>query len=476
MNHLVWVEIFTVLGTVVTAVLVLRLLREHRPPSSTMAWAIAIILIPYLGVPLYLLLGGRRVRWVKEKKANLYHGETHYRDYILAKMSKRPAIVETVKALEAVGLPPPSDGNSLSFITSGEDAYARLMAMIRSAKKSIYITTFILGRDSVGKDIVDALAQKAAEGVEVKLLLDALGCFKSRWGFVNPIRKAGGEVGIFLPILPIHRKWSTHLRNHRKLVIIDGETAMLGGLNLAKEYMGPTPNKKRWADMAVIIDGPSVTDYQDIFAADWFFTTGRQPEMPEPSEVRKKDPREPGEGALQVVASGPDAESQPLHDAMTIALFKSKKRVWIVTPYFIPDQILTKTLALLGRMGRDVRVIVPRRSNHFVTDLARGAFVRDLYPSNVKFYAYQPGMLHSKLIIIDDDLAIVGSANMDVRSLFLDFEVGAFIYSPKHVKQIAESIVSYMDQSEILGKKDVYQKGLIVETVEDICRLLAPLL
>ena len=451
--------------------MLVNLLREHRAPSATLAWGIAIVLIPYIGIPLYLLIGGRHVKSLQQKKGRIYPDRKTRRTEFPSEVEQSTTLSETIRMLDIADLPAPTAGNRIEFFANGVKAFNRLMEMIQNAEKSIYITTFILGRKTVGKIIIDELAKKAAEGVKVRLLLDGFGAMRSNPWFVRPLKKAGGKIGIFSPIWIPKLSHSTHLRNHRKITIVDGKTAMVGGMNLAEEYMGPRPSYKRWADTGVIIEGPAVNDFMRIFRADWQYAT-KEKLMPFLEEVFPS----PGRAVVQVVASGPDSEALSLHDAFVTAMMTSKKRVWIVTPYFIPDETLMRLLQMLGRLGRDVRIVVPLKSNHAIADLARGAFFRQLIHSNVKLFGYKPGMLHAKLMVVDDTIATVGSANMDVRSLYLDYEAGAFIYSQKHIRLIEDVIEGYIEQSEKYTEEKGIHKGFFKELVEDICRLFTPLL
>jgi len=467
-----YAELFSVLGVLLGVILLIRILREQRSPSSTLAWLIGIILLPFLSIPLYILIGGRRVKRHRRKKKSLYQApdDARQRGADLGTGQLQPH-EETVQLLEIAGIPPPRQGNRIEFIANGQRAFHRLMAMLEAAEKSILIEAFILGRGEVGKAIVRMLARQARRGVEVKLLVDDLGAFFAKWAFVNPIRRAGGKVAVFSPMLPLRLTGIAHLRNHRKLAIIDHRRAMVGGMNLTREYMGPRPDPKRWADTAAIIEGPAVRDFFNIFAADWEYAKKEQVLPP----VRATFPPA-GDTLVQVVAGGPDAEVVTLFDAISNAMMLAKKRLWICSPYFVPDDALLRMLKILARMNRDVRIVVPRRSNHPIADLARGAFFRELADSQVKLYGYKPGMLHAKLMVIDDQLALVGSANLDVRSLYLNYELGALIYSADKVRLIADVIGDYIDKSEPYTAEEGIRKSFPVELVEDVCRLFAPIL
>ena len=457
-------HLFSVLGFVLAIVLTVRLMREHRAPGSTMAWGLAMVLIPYIGVPLFLLFGGRKIRRLAEDKYPLYGGQG-------IRSEGDPYPNDTERILAVCGAPPPTPGNSTELLVDGVVTFMRLLEILENAKRTIHITTFILGRDEVGRKIIKVLSRKAREGVEVRLLLDALGSLKTRGRFCQPLRDAGGKVGIFMPMLPLHRKWSANLRNHRKVVIVDDKVGMIGGMNLAKEYMGPTHDPKRWHDLGMILHGPSVADVAKIFASDWYFATNEPILLAPPVAATAGRPI-----SLQVVASGPDVYTDPYYQALLTLISGAKERIWLVSPYFIPDDVLTKNLALAAKLGRDVRVLVPKVSNHYAADLARGSYIRELRQAGVKFYAYLEGMIHTKVLIVDNGQGVVGSANMDMRSLYLNYEIALFIHDEKEVQRLAGTISDLLGHSEPMSAGKVAWKRLIKEWIEDASRVLAPLL
>ena len=300
-------------------------------------------------------------------------------------------------------------------------AYTKLVDLLENAREFIEISTFILGRDEVGRALVDLLAQKAKQGVVVRLLLDALGCLRTKGRFVLPLKEAGGQVGVFLPLLPLRRRWSANLRNHRKIAIVDGHQAIVGGMNLTREYLGPHPYPKRWKDVSVVIIGSGVEHLCTIFRQDWQYSTGERPK----TGILRSDVscQTPNGSILQVVGDGPDIPERPLYSGVLAALHQAREHIWVVTPYFVPDEPLSAALELASRLGCDVRLIMPERSNHPLVDLAGSSFLPDMMAAGVRVYRYQPGMLHAKLIAIDQQLAVVGSANMDMRSMYLNFEI-----------------------------------------------------
>lgn len=461
-------HLLTVLGFLLALFAIARLLSERKQPGNTFAWLLAIAFIPYVGVPLYLLLGGRKVRKLAARKARLCP--------VIAGLPPSPAAdFPTARLLTGNGVCPPVGGNRVQFLTSGEDAFAHLERGLREARHSIHLMTFILGRDVVGKRIVKLLAQRAREGVKVRVLLDALGCFPSSGRFCDPIRDAGGEVVKFMPVLPLQTRGSANLRNHRKVVIIDHKFAGIGGRNLALEYMGPTPLKKRWRDFGAVVEGPAVSLLNEIFLADWSFASGQpleqlQAQIPVATAIPFA-----GNSDLQIVASGPDVSGDPLYEGILSLVEAANRSIWIVTPYFIPDEVLLRLLVLKSRSGADVRLVVPARSNHPITDWARRYALRELQGAGAKVLLYGPGMNHAKVILVDESIALWGSANLDLRSLFVNFEVGAVTYSPTDAAAVAAFMRDTFAHCRPLAAP-TKQRKFFPAMGEEISRLLAPLL
>ena len=421
----IWIssEFLTILGFLLALVLLAHLLRQQRSPTSTLAWLLTILLLPYVGVPLYLMFGGRKIRRMAGRKKPMY--PTH-------PGAPHPTFEGVVqRVLESCGVPPVTSGNRVALVTDGEEAYGQLVRIIDEAKRTIHITTYILGRDAVGEAIVARLARRASEGVEVRLLLDDVGSWRVGRRFLAPLTEAGAKVAFFMPMIHLPFRGRANLRNHRKIVIADERRALTGGMNLAGAYMGSTPDPKRWRDLSLIVAGPAVHDLADLFRSDWKFATGEDLERLDPQAI----PEETADGAVaQVVASGPDVEGDPLYEAIVSIIFTARRRIWVVTPYFVPDELLARALDLAARRGVDVRLVLPARSNHLSADLARGSYLHQVHDAGGHVLLFKPVMLHAKVVLIDD-LVIVGSANMDMRSLFLNYEVAMFLYARRRSKR-----------------------------------------
>jgi cardiolipin synthase A/B len=414
--HLVVTQLASIVTVVMTTVLIALVVVQHRAPGTTLAWLLAIILIPYIGVPLYLVFGSHKLR-AHGGKSQLYPPPP--------RGTGRGTIAEM---LCDSGAPPPRPGNDVVVHTTGEDAYAAVIEALEAAARSIHISTLILGNDPVGHAILAVLERKAQAGVEVRLLLDSLYRYRSNPRRLARLVAAGGQLAWFMPVwhVPFISRVRANLRLHRKIIVTDGVTAIVGGMNLAHEYMGATPSPERWRDLAARVRGPAVADIAAVFAADWAFAARAQLAPPAP-------PVEAGDAAIQVVGSGPDVHDDRLYDAFLSAVFEARERIWIATPYFVPDSALIRGLVLAARRGVDVRVVVPARSNHITADYAGASYLRELAAEGGRICCYQPGMLHAKCVLVDQALAVIGSANLDMRSLFLNYEIALFLSSPAEI-------------------------------------------
>lgn len=464
-------HLLTVAGFLLALFLVARLMSEKRQPGNTVAWLLIILLIPYVGVPLYLLLGGRKLRRLMERKGQVFPTQPDP-----AALPSASAHRPVSQAVTASGGSPPLGGNRVQLLTTGEDAYRALEKGILTATRSIHITTFIFGRDDTGRKIMRLLAQKAREGVKVRLLLDAVGCMFLSRDFTARLRQAGGEVQWFMPVLHFTPRGSANLRNHRKIAVFDHTTALVGGHNIAREYMGPTPWRKRWADFGARIEGPAATLLHEVFMADWCFASGQNLEALR-AEIPAEAPFQPcGNGELQIIASGPDVKGDPLYEGLVAMIQSAERYIWIITPYFIPDEVLLRSLIVKARAGVEITLIVPAKSNHPVTDFARRHYLRELRQAGVRLRFHAPGMMHSKATIVDDEIALFGSANFDLRSLFVNFEIGVLVHSGPDVRAIKAWAQALCDAAHEPQPRKTAKRRWLANVAEDLSRLLAPLL
>ncbi len=368
------------------------------------------------------------------------------------------------KLLGGSGVPPAKGGHQAKLLATGEKAYAQIAGLISSAQSRIHLTTFIFAADPVAESLMRLLEKKAEEGVQVRILLDSVGSLMVRHTSFKRLRDNGGQVVFFNPILHVPFMRRTNLRNHRKVLIVDSRRAIVGGMNIGEEYMGPQPDPNRWTDLCLQMEGPGVQDMEDIFTEDWKFSTGKEPGRDSPAPAG-------GECVLQIIASGPDVISDPLYDALLSLIFQAKQRIWIATPYFIPDESLTRALELAARRGVDVRLLMPRRSDHFLADMARGTYMRQLLKAGCRAPLSEK-MLHAKAFLVDGGYAILGSANFDMRSLLLNYEIGVLIRVGKPLAEVEEW---FQAQFALAGTSD-FKVNYWRDLLESVGRVLGPLI
>jgi cardiolipin synthase len=464
-------------GYIFAFILIPRIIFERRQPAATVAWVLAIALLPVVGVPLYYLLGGRRIRrHIRAKIGAVGSAGSSVEKRVKPKDLPSPVAVSCSSVLAAAGALPPVTDNRVNIINRGDEAYRAILSLIEEARDHIHAQFFILDVDPVGKRFIHALAARAKTGVRVRLLLDAVGSWRALRRLVRPLRRAGGEVAEFLPALPLHRKWSAHLRNHRKLLITDGKTAFCGGMNIGKKYMNPKREKHQWRDTGAVIYGPAVRDLQVVFLDDWAFATEETgpaghlfPSLPPP--LRKS----PQTGTLQVVTSGPDRTLRPIYQGVFAAFTSARRRIWIATPYFVPDDAIGTSLENAALRGIDVRLIVPEKSDLRMVWMAGKSYFDDLMLAGVKVYLYRPTILHTKVLIIDDAVGVVGSSNVDIRSFFLNFELGVFLYGEKEIGLLESAFEEDLARSLRLDPATFSRRPRSVRFLEDTCRIFSPL-
>jgi len=464
-------------GYVFAFFLIPRIILERRHPSATLAWMLGIALLPLVGVPMYFLIGVRRIRRNIRAKIATVGSVASSLSHRLRPEELPSAIAERCgRVLLAAGTPPPTEGNRVIVLRTGNEAYEAVFSLIGSAKDHLHAQFFILDVDPVGRRFIQALAARAREGIRVRLLLDAAGSWRALRRTVRPLRDSGGEVAAFMPAFPLHRRWSAHLRNHRKLLIADGRKAFTGGMNIGKKYMGPRSAKEQWRDVAAVIEGPALPDLQALFLDDWAFSTGET--LPEgvlfPPQASFAEGH-PTPCALQVAASGPDRATRPIYEGVFAAFTAARRRLWIETPYFVPDEGIGAALRNAALRGVDVRLIVPGTSDLRIVTLAGRSYFDEMMAAGVRIFLYRPTNLHSKVLVVDDDIGVIGSPNVDIRSFFLNFELGLFLYDRPLIEALAEGFLADLGRSEPIDPRRFARRSRPLQLLEDTCRIFSPL-
>ena len=435
--------------------------RGRRPVSNILTWLFFIFLVPYIGIFFFIIFGQRKLTWILNKKRKMRQPQEAH----------ECGSHSIQKLLSAFGVWKPTTDNHIELLANGTITYHRTLELINSAKKSLLISTYIVGNDEIGDTIINLLTEKAKSGVEVCLLLDTIGSFfKYPHRKLKPLKKAGGSVRYIMPLLHIPFRGRVNLRDHRKIMIIDANIAMIGGMNLATQYMGPTEDVNRWHDVNFILKGCVVAHLLAVFESDWQFAASHM-ENKHYHCPQYENYNAQGNAVLQIVPSGPDTIGDNLYDALISSIYNAQKSIYIVTPYFILDDAFQKAFLIAIRRGIDVNIILPRNSNHPTPDLVRSISVRKLRDEGAKIWLH-PQMLHAKIFKFDDDLAVIGSANLDLRSLLLNFEISCFVYSKPEIQIIDEWIQKLITETDRTPKPQT----LLKTWLEDAAQLLKPLL
>lgn len=414
-------------GVVVAIGLLIYVLSSHamqkrRDPTAAISWVLAIALIPYVGLPLYLLFGTRK---------RLHARSLSIRRIPAPELHLPDAWPRQLAA--AMGQPPAESYRRLRLHTDGIDAWHALCEVIDSAQRELVLCTFILGRDAVGSALLARLVERARSGVRVRLMIDGFGRLLGGRISLAELKAAGAEVVLFGPVLRAAGRSRANLRNHRKIVVADGTRMWCGGRNFAEEYFEGAQGRAPWRDLSFDLEGPFATQALDLFNNDWAYATrATRP----PRRVVTEPPAEP---YAQLIASGPDQADDTVHNLLVTACFKARRHILAVTPYFVPGEALLMALTLAAKRDVVVDLILPAHSNHLLADFVRHRALRTLAAAGGRVWL-TPYMLHAKAMVFDEELAMSGSANLDARSMFLNYELVAAFYAPADIRRFAHAL------------------------------------
>jgi cardiolipin synthase len=459
--------------TVVSIVAVV--ISENRNPIKTVAWILAVLFLPFIGIIWYAFFGRNTTRrhvisrrmYSKLKKRPL-DGIRAAAEHTASPPERHANLI---KLLQNMDYTPLLGGNDIKLFTGGKEKFEHLLADIEKAGKHIHIEYYVLLDDELGMKLQQALIRKAKEGLEIRIIYDSFGSRKAKKKFFEDFRKAGIETEPFLKLTLSVLTSRLNYRTHRKIVVIDGQIGYVGGMNVADRYLKGF-DWGCWRDTHARIEGKGVQGLQSVFLIDWYFVSQ--------TLITSRDYFPAlgnyGKYPMQIVNSGPLNEENEVSRGIMQAIYDARKSIYIQTPYFLPPDAMADALQAAAVRGIDVRVMMSRRSDMMLVQKASCSYVRDMLKAGVKVYLYNKGFLHSKMMVFDGSLTLVGSANFDSRSFEQNFEVEAFIYDEELGMHASDIFVEDQRFSEPISAREWRRRPASERFIESVMRLFAPLL
>ena len=452
---------------------------ERKDPTTTWAWLLILLVLPGLGFIIYIMLGQNlsrqkifkeKIRVDEDKRKNIndkYERNIHQHDggerfSDLRKMNFNHSGAKY------------TTNNNVKVYVNGKDKFIQLIKDIKSAKKYIHMEYYILKNDMLGKVILKELTKKAESGLEVRLLVDSMGSRKLTKKAIKKYMDAGGKFSLFFPGIVPHINTRINYRNHRKIVVIDGEYGYVGGFNVGEEYISKDPEVGFWRDTHVRIEGEAVDDLNERFLLDWCYAA--EEEIEDYDKYSSDGNKDAGDVGIQIVTSGPDHKEQYIRNAYIKLINNAKKNVYLETPYLVPDAPILESLKISALSGVDVRIIIPGHPDHFFMPWAASSYIGELLEAGIKVYSYQNGFIHAKTIVADSAVMSIGTANLDIRSFKLNFEVNAFIFDDRIAKDGEAQFMKDIEESKEITKEIYDNRSISIRIKESLIRLVSPIL
>jgi cardiolipin synthase A/B len=452
----------------------LRAIFTARSSQGAVAWSLALVLMPYLTVPIYWILGSSRFQGyldarrggASELADDLSPALESIRDWQDESDDERGEI----RAVERLARLPILRGNTTELLVDGEAAFTSLFEGIGGAQESIVVQYYIIRDDETGRRLQSLLMDRAQVGVRVHLLYDAIGSYALPSRYTRELKEAGVEVHPFRSTrFGSPTRFQVNFRNHRKIVVVDGRVGWVGGLNVGDEYRGMDPDYGDWRDTHLRVEGPAALALQLTFVEDWHWATSTVPELP-------WTPRPAGEESVLILPSGPADERTTAGLFMQLAFHSATDRIWVASPYFVPDDGVLEALKVAAFRGVDVRILIPDHSDSRTVDLARMPSLERLLTAGVRVHCYNDGFLHAKTILIDEAVGGVGTVNLDYRSFQLNFEITALLFAPQPIQALADSFEEDLNRSPELTLDQLNERPFVHRLGSRVAHLFAPVL
>lgn len=463
--------IFLTANALLTAFVILL---ENREPEKSIAWMLALLLFPLIGFIFYLFFGRDWHKHSYQQKRLNYALTAKRRqdlDRLAQKLLDATPLERNVRLLDAhMTDADPTEGNRIRVLTDAHEKYPRLATALRAAKHSIDLEYYIFRDDVSGREVLDIMKERAQHGVNVRMLVDGMGSFGFGAKHFRDLRAAGVHCHYFSPLITLFYFLKANYRDHRKIVVVDDEVAFTGGINIGDEYLGKS-DRGTWRDTSLELRGPCVIRFSELFEDAWRRTTKKKLK----TEFREP-PVFPGGERVDVVASGPDGAWKTIHQQYLALIHGATRRVRIQTPYFIPDEALQNALIQSALRGVNIELMLPRYPDWPYLRWAAQTYFSDLLRAGVRIFEYRVGFLHTKAVIVDDILASVGTCNVDIRSLRLDFEVNVLVSGSGTVRHLTEDFERDLLMCDEVRFVDFIDRPLWKRLVQSLARLVSPLL
>jgi cardiolipin synthase len=482
-----WLLLFEFFYVIVLILVILRVLYDTRSGVKALAYILFIVFVPFIGMFFYFSFGvNYRKRKLYSKK--IVHDEVlrqEIRDRMFAysdKVLNSGLLADKHYNLEEFvrrsASSPLTANNSVKLLLNGEEKFPEVLKALETAQHHIHIEYYIFEDDATGKSVADILVKKAKEGVEVRFMYDDFGSYGLGKTFVKKLQEAGVQTAPFYKIKLLALASRLNYRNHRKIIVIDGKTSFVGGINISDRYRNDNLSKTDlyWRDTHLMLKGTATAYLQYIFLCDWNFASHKPLIYNEGYFPPPLPSKEIGKEIVQLVPSGPDSDLPVIFYSLLAAIGAAKKKILITTPYFIPGESLMDALIIAAKSGLKVQIIVPRQSDSAMVNAAARSYYTELLKYRVEIFLYNKGFVHAKTMVIDDDLAVLGSANMDYRSFDLNFEINALIYGTEIANQLETAFLNDLEESSQIHAASWLSRPNYMHLWEKVVRLLSPFL
>jgi cardiolipin synthase A/B len=474
-NLLVILSTITSVMHIVGIICAAHAVMHVRSSRGAIAWSISLLTFPWVALPLYLIFGKRRFDGYREAVRLAYwqHRQTvrqvnqQLRRYQVTLPEALQGFQRVIDHFMPIAF---LRGNQIQLLVNGDEAYQVMLAAIQQAQSYILLQVYIVHDDAIGNQLRRALIERAQQGVKVFVLYDGIGSQGLPQLYRRSLKKAGITVEVFKSSRGWRRPFQLNFRNHRKILIVDGDVGFTGGFNIGDEYLGKHPRLSPWRDTAVMLQGPIVQSLQTVFLHDWQWVIGQLPVVNWTLRAAPQD------AIACVFPTGAADDLSICKLAFVSAIDQAKQRLWIASPYFVPDDSVMTALQLAALRGVDVRILLPNRPDHRLVYLCSFSYYTEMIGAGVKIYRYVPGFMHQKVILIDQALAGVGTVNLDNRSFSLNFEVTVWVHQAKFIQQIAAMFDDDFAVSRVIQRQEYESRSLLFRLSARIARLFAPIL